>query len=171
LHVEGEMKKIAILMIWAVAVGGSVAPRAEAQTDNRPQPSACRNHAVSGAIIGGVLGALAGGALSNRNNRAGGALLGGVGGALVGGAVGAHWTECDQQLAMRAATDAARDGSETQVTTPDNQVVTATPSEPVQQQDGRTCSDVRLTVSDSDGPSSVKVCKAGENAEWAPVQS
>ncbi|MGA0600802.1 glycine zipper 2TM domain-containing protein [Caulobacter sp. KR2-114] len=53
------------------------------------------NHAVAGALIGGVLGAVVGSQVSGHGARTEGSVLGGGGGALAGAAIGSSSTHCD----------------------------------------------------------------------------
>jgi len=53
------------------------------------------NHAVAGALIGGVLGAVVGSQVSGRGARTEGSVLGGGGGAIAGAAIGSSSTNCE----------------------------------------------------------------------------
>lgn len=58
------------------------------------------NHAVAGALIGGVLGAVVGSQVSGHGARTEGSVLGGGGGAIAGAAIGSSSTHCDDQNAV-----------------------------------------------------------------------
>jgi hypothetical protein len=61
--------------------------RCEQQRDNRN---------TTGAVIGGVLGAIAGGSVASDKNRTEGAVLGGVVGAIAGNAIARSSADCDR---------------------------------------------------------------------------
>ncbi|HWF00269.1 MAG TPA: hypothetical protein VG248_10775 [Caulobacteraceae bacterium] len=87
-------KKILVL----ASVGAlSLAPvLAHAQDEHRRCVDAKSGNAVAGAVIGGVGGALLGGAIGEHGGREGGAIIGGVGGAAAGAAIGAGSVHCDE---------------------------------------------------------------------------
>jgi len=82
-------------------------PPPDSRYDNGPPPpqdayqahQACEsqktNHAVAGALIGGVLGAVVGSQVSGRGARTEGSVLGGGGGAVAGAVIGSSSTNCD----------------------------------------------------------------------------
>jgi hypothetical protein len=63
------------------------------------------NNTAAGAVIGGLLGAVAGSGLAGRHEHAAGAVVGGVAGALAGGAIGGSATNpsCPPGYVLRPA--------------------------------------------------------------------
>ena len=81
------MTKKILLAGLVCALGLTTAGAVSAQ----PYDPACvrsnENNTATGAVVGGIAGALLGSAVAGRHERGEGAVIGGVGGAVVGGAV------------------------------------------------------------------------------------
>ena len=67
--------------------------------DARSSYEACKsqktNRAVTGAVVGGLLGAVVGSPVSGHGARTEGSVIGGGGGAIAGAAIGSSSTNCD----------------------------------------------------------------------------
>ena len=91
---------IAVSAAAAIAVSGLVAPAAASAqprgTVYKSDP--CRqeksNAGKTGAILGGIAGAVVGSQVAGRGARTEGAVIGGVGGAVVGNQIGRHSVKC-----------------------------------------------------------------------------
>lgn len=76
------------LVIPTVAPSAAMAQRYDPCRDQQ------RSNANKGTVIGGVMGALAGGGVASRGAKTEGALLGGAVGAVAGHQIGKHNTKC-----------------------------------------------------------------------------
>ena len=67
--------------------------------DGRSSYEACKsqktNRAVTGAVVGGLLGAVVGSQVSGHGARTEGSVIGGGGGAIAGAVIGSNSTNCD----------------------------------------------------------------------------
>src|SRR4051812_22895874 len=100
-HEEGTMKRVmAITAAAAIAVSGVSAPAvATAQPrgvvyHSDPCHSEKSHAGATGAIVGGIAGAVLGSQVAGRGARTEGAVIGGVGGAVVGNQIGRHSVRC-----------------------------------------------------------------------------
>jgi hypothetical protein len=135
-----------------------------------PMPEACQRQQQTGAIGGGLLGALAGGVIAGRHNRAGGAVLGGVIGAIAGSQVAKHLSDCGRAMARRAAIAAAETNAPQMTVAPDtHQHITATPGPAVVTETGAVCKSVAITVDDGSPSSQAEdrstLCR-GADGHW-----
>ena len=74
--------------------------------DARSSYEACKsqktNRAVTGAVVGGLLGAVVGSQVSGHGARTEGSVIGGGGGAVAGAVIGSNSTNCDNPPPPRA---------------------------------------------------------------------
>jgi uncharacterized protein YcfJ len=99
----------ATALVTALAILGSAAPPAMAQTQTEPQPepvhhhhhhhrtsceSARRRSANTGTVLGAIGGGIIGSQLAGSGSRTLGTVLGAGGGAVVGHQIGAHSHRC-----------------------------------------------------------------------------
>jgi hypothetical protein len=85
--------KIAVITGAVVALAaGAIATPTFAQD---PCHSHQQSRTTTGAVVGGLAGALLGSQLAGHHNQGQGALIGGVAGAVIGGAVGRSSAKCD----------------------------------------------------------------------------
>lgn len=83
----------------------------EARSSYEACKSQKTNRAVTGAVVGGLLGAVVGSQVSGHGERTEGSLIGGGGGAIAGAAIGSSSTNCDNPPAPpRADYRPANDG-------------------------------------------------------------
>ena len=154
------------LVILSLILGS--AEGASAQSDG-PMPESCHRQEQTGAVVGGILGALAGAAIAGRHNRSGGLAIGGLLGALGGSQVAKQLSDCGRALAARAQYAAAETGEVQTIVTPDtNQRITVQPVANVADR-GAQCTTLKTVIDDGTPQGQVETRRMCKDADghWA----
>ncbi len=162
------MRRIAIVACLALALAGC-----ESESDGR----------TVGAVVGGVAGALLGSQIGSGAGRVAATIGLGVLGGYIGGEIGADLSREDRVIAARTTEDALENNQPGQMSawsnpdtgaagtvTPGPRYVRSAPAAPsgASSTDGRSCRDIKVTVSPAGKPqkNGTRTACRKANGEW-----